>query len=102
LSKEKSDVMDEDDEDEDDEVASSSPKKNLKRTSESETETETSPKKNKLDDKKVYVAPSSSKSNSKHDVKQQPAYFINIFNGKSFFISKNVEKHQEIKRYIVA
>lgn len=101
LSKEKSDVMDEDDEDEnEDEFKSPSPKKNLKRSVDSDNET--SPKKKKVDEKKGAVVATTSGKSEKSENKQSTGVLIDIFNAKSFFISKNVEKHQEIKRYIVA
>ena len=85
LSKEKTDVMDMEDNDEDeDEFKSPSPKKNLKRSIDSDDEA--SPKKKKIEEKKVV----------------DTMVLIDIFSEKSFFISNNVEKHQEIKRYIVA
>jgi DNA ligase-3 len=88
LSKEKSDVIDEDDDDKD--IAKkSSPKKNLKRSSDSDTDVNL--KKKKLD----------ITTNSIDSTKQRTA-FLDMFKDKTFFISNKVEKMQEIKRYIIA
>ena len=73
-----------DEEDNVSEAKSSTTQKNLKRSTDSENEV--SPKKKKVDTPKI----------TKND--EMPC----IFEDKKFFISKNVEKPNEIKRYIIA
>ena len=75
----------------------SAEKKILKRSLDSDSEV--SPKKKKLDEKKPAHAATSSASVATSDKNSQ---MPSIFQNKKFFISKNVEKFSEIKRYIIA
>lgn len=89
ISKEKSDIVSGDEEESDSKTAKASKKSTLKRKSgaSSDDEEDASPKKKKAE--------------VKIPKKQENGSFPSIFEDKTFYLSKNVEKASEIKRYIV-